>query len=56
MISKEMQDFVKLMREVRATEELSVKAQRDGFNQLANLVSLPQDVKYEAVDAVGGSS
>jgi acetyl esterase/lipase len=56
MISKEMQNIIKLLKDFSTNTELSVEAQRAGFDQLAKMATLPKDVKYEAVVAGGVSA
>ena len=53
MVSKEMENVIKLMKDFSSKMEMTVEAQRDGLNQLASMVKLPKDVKCEPVDAGG---
>ena len=53
MVSPEMQNMIKLLRDSVAKMELTVKAQRALLEQLSAAVPLPSDVKYEAVNAGG---
>ena len=53
MVSKEMENVIKLIKQVTAETELTIEAQRAGMDQLASLSKLPNDVKYEVVDAGG---
>ena len=53
LISKEMQNIIKLLRDVSAKTELSVEAQRAAMKQMSSMAKLPKDVKYEAVNAGG---
>jgi len=53
MISKEMQNIIKLLKDFSTNTELSVEAQRAGMDQLAKMATLAKDVKFVAVDAGG---
>ena len=53
MVSKEMENVIKILRESIQSMELSVEAVREGLDQLSTLSKLPKDVKCEPVN-VGG--
>ena len=53
MVSIEMQNIIKLLKDTTAQMELSVEAIRDGLKQLSAISKLPKDVKYKAVNAEG---
>ncbi|MFX1317196.1 MAG: alpha/beta hydrolase [Promethearchaeota archaeon] len=53
MISKEMENIIKLIKDFSSKMELTVEAQRAGIEQLGSMTKLAKDVKYEAVDAGG---
>jgi len=53
MISKEMQNVIKLLKDFSAKTEITVEAQRALMKQMVAMMKLPKDVKYETVDAGG---
>jgi len=55
MVSEGMQNVINMLKQYQESmqEERTVKASRDGLEQMAALVQLPDDVKCEQVDAGG---
>ena len=53
MVSVQMENVVKLLRDNASKIELTVETQRAFMEQLGSMTKLPKDVKYEAVDAGG---
>jgi monoterpene epsilon-lactone hydrolase len=53
MVSPEMQNMIKLLRDSAVKMELTVKTERALLEQLSAAVPLPEDVKCEAVNAGG---
>jgi acetyl esterase/lipase len=55
MISEGMQNVISLVKQFQESqhEKLSVQAMRDGLEQMATMVELPDDVKCVSIDARG---
>jgi len=54
MVSKEMGNIIEQLKEFQAsTKEISVELTRSALDELASMVSIPEDVKCEPVDAGG---